>query len=219
MKTLRVLGLSAAALLAAGAATVGASAAPARAQAAATGISAADQALVNKAAAYLQGLTAVQGRFVQTDARGVAAQGDYVLKRPGKIRFAYDKTGMLVVADGSNVKVWDPRLKTFDQYPLGQTPLGVLLARNVRLDQGVRVERVTRAGDEFTVVARDARRPNDGAIALTFDANATRLKEWTTTDAQGRRTRVRLVSVQPAGGVKDSAFVLRNPNAKGGRPG
>jgi outer membrane lipoprotein-sorting protein len=219
MKTLRAIGLSAALLAAAGATATLPSVAEARQARAAAGLSAADQALVNKAAAYLQSLGAAQGRFVQTDARGVTTQGAYYLKRPGKIRFEYAGTGMLVVADGSNVKIWDPRLKTFDQFPLGQTPLGVFLARNIRLDQGVRVEQVRKAADEFTVVARDARRPADGSIALTFDANATRLKEWTVTDAQGRRTRVQLTSLQPAGGLKDSLFTLRNPTARGGRPG
>lgn len=218
MRLFSALALSAALALPAGATLL---AAPATAQAAkaAPALSAPDQALVTKAAAYLQGLGAVQGRFVQTDARGTASAGAFYLKRPGKVRFEYDKTGMLVVADGSNVKVWDPRLKTFDTYPLGRTPLGVLLARNVRLDQGVRVEEVRKAEGEFTVVARDARRPADGSIALTFDAGATRLKEWTVTDAQGRRTRVQLASLQTAGGLKDGLFSLRDPTAKAGRPG
>lgn len=218
MRLFSALALSAALSVAA---TAGMIADPATAQASrsAAALSAADQALVDKAAAYLQGLGAAQGRFVQTDARGAASQGAFYLKRPGKIRFEYDRTGMLVVADGANVKVWDPRLKTFDQYPLGRTPLGVLLARNVRLDQGVRVEEVRKAAGEFTVVARDARRPADGSIALTFDAAATRLKEWTVTDAQGRRTRIQIAALQPAGGLKDSLFVLRNPAAKAGRPG
>lgn len=217
MKTVRALALAsalAAALVPAGA--VSAQARPAAAAAAA--LSAEDRALVDRAAAYLQSLSSAQGRFVQTDARGVTTQGDFYLKRPGRIRFEYDRTGLLVVADGSNVKVWDPRLKSFDQYPLGRTPLSVFLSRNVRLDKGVAVERVTRSADGFTVLARDAGRRADGSIALTFDAAGSRLKEWTVTDAQGRRTRVQLASLQPASGLKDSLFTLRNPTARSGRP-
>ena len=43
-------------------------------------LSAADRALVDRAAAYLQGLTEAKGRFVQTDARGSTTQGTLYLK-------------------------------------------------------------------------------------------------------------------------------------------
>src|SRR5207244_2422029 len=60
-------------------------AAPALAQAA---LPPADKALVDRAIAYLEGLTEARGRFVQTDARGRASTGQLFLKRPGKARFA-----------------------------------------------------------------------------------------------------------------------------------
>src|SRR5438128_1752331 len=53
-------------------------------------LSPADQALVAKAQAYLQGLASVKGRFVQTDPRGSTSSGDLYIRRPGKARFAYD---------------------------------------------------------------------------------------------------------------------------------
>ena len=89
-----------------------------------TGLSAADQALVARAVAYLEGLDEAKARFVQTDARGRATTGQLFMKRPGKARFAYDApSGLLVVSDGGVVSVQDKRLKTFDQYPLAATPL------------------------------------------------------------------------------------------------
>ena len=57
---------------------------------AAPALSAADNALVQKAVAHLQSLTSVKGRFTQTDPRGRTGGGDFYLKRPGKVRFAYD---------------------------------------------------------------------------------------------------------------------------------
>ena len=49
-------------------------------------LSADDQALVDKAVAYLQGLNEAKGRFVQTDGRGPPVSGELFLKRPGKAR-------------------------------------------------------------------------------------------------------------------------------------
>jgi outer membrane lipoprotein-sorting protein len=190
-------------------------AAPVSAQTAA--ISAADRSLVDKAAAYLQGLGSATGRFVQTDPRGATSQGTYYLSRPGKIRFEYDKpSGLLVVADGNNVNIFDPRLKTFDRYPQGATPLGLFLAKQVKLDGRIRVERVTRTQDGFELVLRDSRRPQDGSIALRFDETPMRLTEWTVTDGRGQRTRVRLTSLQPSGGFAKNLFVLRDPNPRPG---
>ena len=96
---------------------------------AAPALSADDKALVDKAVAYLQGLSEAKGRFTQTDPRGAVSTGELFLKRPGKARFAYDPpSGLLVVSDGGAVAIQDNRLKTFDSYPLGATPLSLFLA-------------------------------------------------------------------------------------------
>ena len=209
---LRTLLLAALGAVAAGSTPLLAVAAPA-----APTVSAADQALVTKASAYLQGLAAAQGRFVQTDARGRMTQGTFYLKRPGKIRFEYDKpSGLLIVSDGANVKVQDSRLKTFDTYPLGKTPLSIFLAKQIRLDQGVVIERVTRTADGFAITARDGRNRTAGAITLAFADAPMRLKEWTVLDAQGGRTRVQLTSLQPAGALSDGLFVLRGKRGPSG---
>lgn len=183
------------------------------------GLSAEDRAVVQQAQAYLQGLTSAQGNFVETGAGGQRREGRFYLQRPGKMRFEYtNPAGLLVVSDGYNVKRYDPRLNNFQQVPLGRTPLSTFLARNVRLDQGVRIERVTRmAGGGFAITARDAGRPNDGAVLLSFAGNPVRLQEWTITDAQGSRTRTQLVGLRPASGLSASLFQLRDPTRRPGR--
>lgn len=188
---------------------------PARAAAA---LSAEDKALVDKAAAYLQNLASAKGQFVQTDGRGRTLRGTFYLQRPGKARFEYDApSGLLIVSDGSNVNVHDRRLKTFDRYPLGQTPLSLFLARQVRLDKGVKVDRVVRASDGFSIYARDGKREAEGSIIMTFAGDPMRLTEWVITDAQGSRTRVQLTSLAPVSGLAPSLFVLRNPNRRADR--
>jgi outer membrane lipoprotein-sorting protein len=183
---------------------------------AAAALSASDQALVNKAVAYLQSMKSVKGRFVQTDARGVTTQGSIYLQRPGKARFAYDPpSGMTVVSDGSKVSVQDKRLKTFNQYPLSSTPLALLLAREVRLDRGVQITRVERLSDGFRLTARDAKKQTRGQITLTFDDDPVRLLSWVVTDAQGGSTRVRLTGLAPTT-HSPSLFVMKDPRPRGG---
>jgi len=192
---------------------------PMAAQAAPSVLSSENQALVAKASAYLQGLNQAEGRFVQTDARGGISQGAFYLSRPGKIRFQYEApSGLLVVADGHMVNVWDPRLKSFNAYPLGFTPLHVFLAKEVRLDQGAQIDQVERTADGFSITARDKRRPRDGAITLTFSNAPLRLREWTVIDGKGQRTKVDLLSLKEASGLNPKLFELNNPLRPQARP-
>jgi len=184
----------------------------------ATPLSAADQALVDKAVAYLDGLGEARGRFTQTDGRGAVTTGELFLKRPGKARFAYDPpSGLLVVSDGGRVIVQDKRLDTFRAYPLGATPLSLFLAKSIRLDKGVRVTAVSRAADGFSITAQDGRKDTAGQITLTFTDNPMSLAGWSVTDVQGRTTRVRIAGLQRASGLDPALFVLKNPHQA--RPG
>lgn len=180
-----------------------------------TGLSAADQALVSRAVAYLEGLDEAKARFVQTDARGRATTGQLFMKRPGKARFAYDApSGLLVVSDGGVVSVQDKRLKTFDQYPLAATPLSLFLARTIRLDRGVTITRVARMADGFSITARDGKKETAGQITLTFTDTPLALAGWMVTDAQQRPTRVQLQGLQRTSGLDRSLFVLKDPRPK-----
>ena len=171
-----------------------------------------DRALVARAIAYLESLAEAKARFVQTDARGQTASGTVYLKRPGKARFAYDPpSGLVVVSDGHTVGVADSRLKTFNRYPLGATPLSLFLAKTVRLDRGVQVTSVSRAADGFTLTARDSRRQTAGQITLTFTDEPLRLVGWTVTDAQGRLTRVQLQDLAPVSGLDPALFQQKDP--------
>lgn len=184
-----------------------------------SGLSAEDRAVLAQTQTYFQNLGAARGSFVETAPGGQRRTGNFYLQRPGKMRFEYTSPrGLLVVSDGSNVKRYDPRLNTFQQVPLGQTPLSTFLARNVRLDQGVRIDRVTRMqSGAYAITARDSRRPNEGSVILAFAGSPVRLQEWTIIDAQGQRTRTQLTSLQPASGLAASLFQLRDPTRRPGR--
>lgn len=171
-----------------------------------------DRALVDQASAYLEGLGQAKGRFVQTDPRGSQTRGDLYMQRPGKMRFAYDPPqGLLVVSDGYNVSVADSRLKTFEKYPLGATPLALLLARHVSLDKGVVIDQVNRSADGFSITAHDGRKRAEGRIRLVFSTAPLALKSWTVTDAQGQSTRIDISELKSVTGLSASLFQLKDP--------
>ena len=97
LKTLRtpVLAASALALAATG---LSAFPAPATAQ------SATDRAQIDTAVGALRAISTMRADFVQTDRNGQRVGGVMTLKRPGKIRFQYQKgVPFLIVADGSSL--------------------------------------------------------------------------------------------------------------------
>lgn len=171
------------------------------------GLSAADQALVDKATAYLQGMPSARGKFQQTDARGTATTGSLYLQRPGRARFEYDApSSLLVVSDGKVVSVADKRLKTVNRYFLTQTPLKLFLADEIRLDRGVHIAKVDRLSDGFQITAQDRAGKTKGQIVLTFSDNPVQLLGWTVTDARNAPTRVRLTSLVRASGLDPNLF-------------
>ena len=161
-------------------------------------LSADDNALVDRAVAYLDGLASARSRFTQTDARGETATGVLYLARPGRARFQYDPPAtLLITSDGRTVTVTDSRLKTLQRIPLRSTPLAIFLADHIRLDRGVRVTRVDRSADGFSVTAKSTRGLEQGEITLYFLESPMRLTGWVVTDAQARRTRVTLAGLAP----------------------
>jgi outer membrane lipoprotein-sorting protein len=174
-----------------------------------------DRELVDQIADYLQRLTTAKASFFQTNDRGGAADGTLYLDRPGKARFEYSPSaGLLIVADGKRVSVYDSKLKTFDSYALAATPLALLLSRKVRLDGDVMVTRVSRSEGGVTLTLRDARREAEGFLLLEFKLDPIALTGWTVVDTQNRRTVVKLGPLESTGGFDPALFVLKDPGKK-----
>ena len=185
----------------------------------ASSVSVSDRALIDRAASYLSGLKTAQAKFSQTDPRGSVTTGLFSLQRPGRARFAYDPPADLtVVADGTNVIAHDARLKTFDQYPLKQTPLVMLLADQVKLSDGAANAAVSRRGAGFSVTLRDPKRQAQGSLTLDFSVSPVSLAGWTVVDAQGQRTTVRLSGLKSGVALEPNLFVLRDPKPRAFRP-
>jgi outer membrane lipoprotein-sorting protein len=195
-------------------------AAPPAPAAAAPGLSSEDNALVARAVGYLEGLSSAKGRFEQTDARGEVTTGTFFLQRPGRARFDYDPpSGLAIASNGFKVTVVNRRLETIESYPLGLTPLGLFLARNIRLDRGVFVSAVDRSPGRFTITARDAHKRSQGSIAMVFADQPVRLEGWTLVDARGQGVRVRLAELSPAPPQNWKFFELSDPARGAGGAG
>ena len=172
--------------------------------------------------AHLKAVTTMTAAFTQTDRAGKVLTGTLTLKRPGKIRFQYQQgVPLLIVGDGKALTFIDYSVKQVSRWPIGNSPLGVLLDPTKDLS---RFAKIVPAGDSRIVLAeaRDPRRPEYGSITLAFARDAAapsglRLQGWVALDAQNNRTSVRLTDQRFNIAVSDQAFTWRDPRPMGPR--
>ena len=173
-------------------------------------------------AATLRATTTMTADFVQTAPDGKVARGRMVLARPGKIRFDYDKSDLLIVADGQRLSLIDYKVGQISQWPLKATPLAALLDPEKDLARVARV--IGETPGALRVEARDAKHPEYGALIMTFLKRADApgglvLAGWTARDAQNGLTEVALSNVRSNVAVKGGSFTFRDPRVKiPGRP-
>ncbi|WP_322894604.1 MULTISPECIES: outer membrane lipoprotein carrier protein LolA [unclassified Yoonia] len=167
---------------------------------------------------YLNQLQTAQGGFTQINGDGTLSTGQIYIKRPGRIRFEYNPPEeSLVMASGGQVAIFDPRSNAGpDRYPLNQTPLNIILQRNVDLSAARMVTGTTSDGTTTTVTAQDPDNPQYGNIQLVFTANPVELRQWIITDDMGSQTTLVLNDLQAGGDIGDIMF---NINAEMRRRG
>ncbi len=145
---------------------------------------------------YLNSLTNLQGRFVQTDHRNEETRGRFYVRRPGRLRFDYSSPSMLrIVSDGEYLSVEDHDLKTVDKFPLSSTPIQLLLGEDINLTRDAVILDMRQDETAVVVVIKDKSGNSPGHLQLFFKRPELVLYEWVITDAQGLDTRIQLADL------------------------
>jgi outer membrane lipoprotein-sorting protein len=184
---------------------------------------AAADARLDQAVAALRAISTMKADFTQTDRNGQRVSGTLTLKRPGKIRFEYEKgVNVLIVSNGSSLNFIDYDVRQVERWPIKNSPLGALLDPNRDVAQyGKLVE--TSSDDVVSIEARDPKRPEYGMMTLIFVKKAgapggLELVSWVQLDSQNKRTTVRLSNHRYGIAVPDSAFKWTDPRTSARRP-
>lgn len=172
----------------------------------------AQQLSLGQVSSYLNSFTSAEGEFTQINGDGTISTGTIYIKRPGRVRFEYNPPEeSLVLSGGGQVAIFDPRSDDGpDRYPLSQTPLSIILERNIDLTRTNMVTGHTSDGTSTTVTAQDPDNPQYGNIQMVFTANPAELRQWIVTDDTGQRTTVILGDLQKDGRVPDILFNIQN---------
>ena len=171
---------------------------------------------LDQAVAALRGISTMTADFIQTDRNGQRLSGEMTMKRPGKIRFQYQKgVPLLIVSDGKALTMIDYEVRQVQRWPIGNSPLGALLdpKRDV-----ARYGKLIPTGnpDVTSIEVRDPKHPEYGRITMIFvrDPSAPgglELTSWVALDSQNKRTTIRLANQRYGVAVADNAFAWTDP--------
>lgn len=165
---------------------------------------------------HLQALTTMTADFTQTDRNGKVLTGTFTLKRPGKLRFQYEKgVPILIVAEGGALTFIDYSVRQVQRWPIKNSPLGVLLDPSRDIS---RYAKVVPTGNPqvVSIEANDPNHPEYGRITLIFQRDGAApagllLQGWVALDSQNNRTTIRLSNQKFGVPVSDGTFRWNDP--------
>ncbi len=168
---------------------------------------------------YLNSLENVSADFQQSNEDGSVSTGKLLIRRPGRLRLEYGgEFAPLVLVSGGQVGVFDPSSnEPPTRFPLNQTPLSIILKRNVDLTQTKMVVSHTARGNDTYVRAQDPDHPEYGYIDLIF-GDAPILKAWKIKSQDGSETFIQLTKMELGGSLKSSLFNIKSEAKKRGTP-
>ncbi|WP_254913010.1 LolA family protein [Novosphingobium sp. B 225] len=174
------------------------------------------------AVAALRAISTLRADFVQTDIKGQRVRGVLTLKRPGKIRFQYEKgVPILIVSDGSALTFVDYSVRQVQRWPIRNSPLGALLDPTRDVAKYGKLLPSARPG-VVSIAVVDKAHPEYGAITLFFirkpgAPGGLELSSWASVDSQNNRTVIDLTNQQYGVAVGDNTFRFNDPRQSGRR--
>jgi outer membrane lipoprotein-sorting protein len=168
----------------------------------------ADKLSLAQLSEYLNKMTTAQSSFHQINADGSRDTGDIYIQRPGRIRFEYDPpNSALVLAVSNTLSIFDPQGDGMPQnYPLDKTPLGLVLAKRVDLENARMVVGHHYDGNATILSVQDPDHPERGRMDFYFTGPEIDLRQWALFNESGERTLFVLDDLQLGGKLRSSLF-------------
>lgn len=143
---------------------------------------------------YLNGVRTLKARFIQTAPDGKQVAGDFLLRRPGRMRFEYDAPVTdFIVADGIFVHYYDGEMKQGSRTLISKSLADFFLRENLKLSGDLDVTGLRRENGMLLVTLAESTNKSAGSLTLGFtEKPALELKKWRVLDAQGAITEVEL---------------------------
>lgn len=167
---------------------------------------------------YLNRLTTVQAEFTQINGDGTISTGEILIRRPGRVRFQYNPPDRsLVIGNHGQVVIFDSKSnQPPEKFPMKRTPLNLILAKNVNLNQEQMIIGHSSDAATTTITAQDPKAPEYGNIQMVFTGNPVELRQWIITDGSGSETTVILGELKKGGKIRLTNFDIEAEETRRG---
>ncbi|WP_342668665.1 outer membrane lipoprotein carrier protein LolA [Croceicoccus bisphenolivorans] len=170
---------------------------------------------MDKAVKALRAISTMKANFTQIDRGGGQLTGKMTLKRPGKVRFEYQKdVPVLIVSDGSRLTMLDYEVSQKQVWPIKNSPLGALLQPDGDIAKyGTLMP--TNHPDVTSIRIKDPEHPEYGTMTMIFERKASapggmQLAGWVAVDAQNKMTRIQLSGHRYGMDVSNGTFMFKD---------
>ena len=168
------------------------------------------RASVQKISDFMNSFTYLEGEFTQISPKGNTSRGIFYISKPGKMRFEYAPPNpFLIVAAGKWLTIKNRDKEQGDQFPLSETPLRIVLAKQVDILKDSRVLAFEAADGLVAVTLEDKGGFLGGQLILIYDEVSNMLQQWVVIDNKGRRTSVTLENVVTGKVADPKLFVVK----------
>ena len=161
---------------------------------------------------YLNSIKTFRSLFFQASSEGELAEGVFYLRRPGRLRISYfPPTPVLIVGDGTFLHFHDTELGQISDWPIFDTPLGVLSSDNFQFNNQLIVTEFVHHSNVFEICLVKKNDPGIGTLTLYLSDSPIELKQWKIIDAQNISTTVTLLDAEINIKLDNKLFVFDVP--------
>ena len=153
--------------------------------------------VVSEAEDWFNGISTMQADFIQVASDGTTASGVIHLRRPHQMKIVYDLEEPLILL---TTRIWihvdRPNDKTVTSYPISETPLSLLLKKDVRLRSNEFTTSSNVQNGIVRVMLAKETGEAAGELTLEFTEKPFVLRKWTIRDAADVTTTVTLQNMR-----------------------
>ena len=179
-------------------------------------LSADDRVAVAQITEYMNNLHSFQARFTQMGPTGMS-QGEVWLQRPGQLAVAYEAPfRKVMIAHNGRLLVADLQTGAKTTLPVSRTPLDILLAPTIELNNSVTITGIQRLPGALQLNLVKTAAPSQGTLTLRFAENPLALAGVRLLDRNGETTSFDLSDFQANVPVDAEHFVYHAPKVPEG---
>ena len=159
---------------------------------------------------YLQNLKILKADFSQTNPDGTISSGTILIKRPGRMRFEYNKPDKtLVLVSAGALAIFDPKGDEKPiTYPIKNNPISLILKGEVDLLNSAIVAKYKVSAEKAILTIRDPKKPQRGSVELVFVGTKPELEKFSIKNENGSSTSISLKDIEYPKKLNETLFSI-----------